>query len=36
MANADLSVSRGDVEQGLSMLQAISPNQPYYIQVSGH
>jgi len=34
VANADLSVSRGNIEQALSMLRAITPEQPYYIQVS--
>ena len=34
VANADLSVSRGNVEQALIMLRSITPEQPYYIQVS--
>ena len=33
VANADLSVSRGNVEQALIMLRSITPEQPYYIQV---
>ncbi|CAK8690557.1 unnamed protein product [Clavelina lepadiformis] len=32
VANADLAVNRGDIEQALAMLRAIKPDQPYYIQ----
>ncbi|XP_039613461.1 tetratricopeptide repeat protein 21B isoform X1 [Polypterus senegalus] len=32
VANADLSLLRGDSEFALNMLQNVSPNQPYYIQ----
>ncbi|XP_053569759.1 tetratricopeptide repeat protein 21A [Bombina bombina] len=33
VANADLAVSKGDVEMALNMLRNISPKQPYYIEV---
>ncbi|XP_039250500.2 tetratricopeptide repeat protein 21B-like [Styela clava] len=32
IANADLSLSRGDVEQALTMLRNIKPDQSYYAQ----
>ncbi|KAM4687801.1 tetratricopeptide repeat protein 21A [Discoglossus pictus] len=33
VANADLALSKGDVELALNMLRNITPNQPYYIEV---
>ncbi|XP_066301202.1 tetratricopeptide repeat protein 21B-like [Branchiostoma lanceolatum] len=32
IANADLSLNRGDIEMSLSMLRNITPEQPYYVQ----
>ncbi|XP_052258735.1 tetratricopeptide repeat protein 21B-like isoform X2 [Dreissena polymorpha] len=32
IANADLSIARGDVESALTMLRNIGPNQPYFVQ----
>lgn len=32
IANADLSLSRGDIEQALTMLRNIRPDQSYYVQ----
>ncbi|XP_069585880.1 tetratricopeptide repeat protein 21A isoform X1 [Ranitomeya imitator] len=33
VANADMCLSKGDVEMALSMLRDVTPNQPYYIEV---
>ncbi|XP_069814949.1 tetratricopeptide repeat protein 21A isoform X2 [Dendropsophus ebraccatus] len=33
VANADMCLSKGDVEMALSMLRDVKPNQPYYIEV---
>ncbi|XP_075444033.1 tetratricopeptide repeat protein 21A [Ascaphus truei] len=33
VANADLALSKGDVEMALGMLRNITANQPYYIEV---
>ncbi|XP_075683454.1 tetratricopeptide repeat protein 21A [Rhinoderma darwinii] len=33
VANADMCLSKGDVEMALSMLRDVKPNQPYYIDV---
>ncbi|XP_075068271.1 tetratricopeptide repeat protein 21A [Mixophyes fleayi] len=33
VANADMSLSKGDVEMALSMLRDVTPNKPYYIEV---
>ncbi|XP_063781238.1 tetratricopeptide repeat protein 21A [Pseudophryne corroboree] len=33
VANADMSLSKGDTEMALSMLRDVTPNQPYYIEV---
>ncbi|XP_072268672.1 tetratricopeptide repeat protein 21A [Pyxicephalus adspersus] len=33
VANADMSLSKGDAESALNMLRDITPNQPYYIEV---
>ncbi|XP_068092032.1 tetratricopeptide repeat protein 21A isoform X2 [Hyperolius riggenbachi] len=33
VANAEMSLSKGDVESALIMLRDVSPNQPYYIEV---
>uniref|UniRef100_A0A8C6YVJ4 Tetratricopeptide repeat domain 21B n=1 Tax=Nothoprocta perdicaria TaxID=30464 RepID=A0A8C6YVJ4_NOTPE len=32
IANADLSLAQGDVEQALTMLRNITPEQPYFVQ----
>ncbi|XP_076366451.1 LOW QUALITY PROTEIN: tetratricopeptide repeat protein 21B-like [Tachypleus tridentatus] len=32
IANADLSLARGDVEQALGILRNVEPEQPYYLQ----
>ncbi|XP_052805384.1 tetratricopeptide repeat protein 21B-like isoform X2 [Mya arenaria] len=32
IANADLSIARGDVEAAITMLRNIGPNQPYFVQ----
>ena len=32
IANAELSLARGDVEMALTMLRNISPSQPYFVQ----
>ncbi|KAM9549015.1 tetratricopeptide repeat protein 21B isoform 2-T2 [Guaruba guarouba] len=32
LANADLAIAQGDVEQALTMLQNITPEQPYFVQ----
>ena len=32
IANAELSLARGDVEMSLGMLRNVSPDQPYYVQ----
>ncbi|XP_074685108.1 tetratricopeptide repeat protein 21B isoform X4 [Strix aluco] len=32
IANADLAVAQGDVEQALTMLRNITPEQPYFVQ----
>ena len=32
IANADLSLSRGDVEHALSMLRNVTPDQHYFVQ----
>ena len=32
IANADMSIKRGDVEEGLAILGAITPAQSYYVQ----
>ncbi|KAM5158028.1 tetratricopeptide repeat protein 21A [Mantella aurantiaca] len=33
VANADMSLSKGDAESALNMLRDVTPNQPYYIEV---
>lgn len=33
IANADLALAQGDVEQALSMLQNVTSEQPYFIEV---
>nr|XP_033787611.1 tetratricopeptide repeat protein 21A [Geotrypetes seraphini] len=33
VANADLALTKGDIETALNMLRNITPNQPYYIEV---
>ncbi|XP_053120307.1 tetratricopeptide repeat protein 21B isoform X2 [Hemicordylus capensis] len=33
IANADLALSQGDVEEALTMLRNITPEQPYFVQV---
>ncbi|XP_056375625.1 tetratricopeptide repeat protein 21A isoform X2 [Hyla sarda] len=33
VANADMCLSKGDVEMALSMLRDVKPNQPYYTEV---
>lgn len=33
VANADMCLSKGDVEMALSMLRDVQPNQPYYTEV---
>ncbi|KAM4028837.1 tetratricopeptide repeat protein 21A isoform 2-T2 [Anomaloglossus baeobatrachus] len=33
VANAEMCLSKGDVERALSMLREVKPNQPYYIEV---
>ncbi|XP_077347338.1 tetratricopeptide repeat protein 21A [Lithobates pipiens] len=33
IANADMSLSKGDIESALIMLGDVTPNQPYYIEV---
>nr|XP_026693773.1 tetratricopeptide repeat protein 21B [Ciona intestinalis] len=32
VANADLSVHRGDIEHAITMLRSITPDQPYHVQ----
>uniref|UniRef100_A0A663ER50 Tetratricopeptide repeat domain 21B n=1 Tax=Aquila chrysaetos chrysaetos TaxID=223781 RepID=A0A663ER50_AQUCH len=32
IANADLAIAQGDVEQALTMLRNITPEQPYFVQ----
>lgn len=32
IANADLEIAQGDVEQALAMLRSITPEQPYFVQ----
>jgi len=32
IANADLEIAQGDVEQALTMLRSITPEQPYFVQ----
>lgn len=32
IANADLSLARGDVEMALGMLRNIQPDQPYFVE----
>lgn len=32
IANADLSIARGDIEGAITMLRNIGPNQPYFVQ----
>lgn len=32
IANADLAISQADVEQALTMLRHITPEQPYFVQ----
>lgn len=32
MASADLALSRGDPQHALSLLRAVEPTQPYYLQ----
>jgi tetratricopeptide repeat protein 21B len=32
ISNADLSISRGDIESAITMLRNIGPNQPYFVQ----
>lgn len=32
IANAELSLARGDMEMALGMLRNVAPNQPYYVQ----
>lgn len=32
IANADLAIAQGDVEQALTMLRNITPEQPYFVE----
>lgn len=32
ISNADLAVAQGDVEQALTVLRNITPEQPYFVQ----
>ena len=32
VANADLALSKGEVDSALNILKAITPTQPYYLQ----